>query len=185
MLLNELLDRAIPYKVVVSSADKFVTAADIGGREIAVRCSKTVYQYNTLWFVEFAQVDGNKTTFKATGSGNELQVFSVVVSSIKELVSRYEPDMIRFTASKSEGEIGDTRASLYARLAQRFKMPDYDLIRKEQGEDFVFEFVHVNAEANAEQRRKEEETNKQNQMSPEDQARYEMFKKRREQSQQR
>lgn len=152
MLLNELLDRKIPYKVVLATDTQFRTSATVGGRNIVVRCSGMTFSHNSLWVVDFAETTpGGSETFMATGSGSELEVFSLVVDSLKELVARYQPDQIRFTASKKEGDVGDTRASLYGRLARRFKLPEYDLVSKEIGSDHVFELIHKDAEEKARQ----------------------------------
>lgn len=124
----EVLNTKVPYEVEHAGAEQFSTSAKIGGRLITFYAS-TGDGEPGVWEIEFDEriekTDNSprKTTYKQTGSGSELQVFSMIKDSIIELVTRYEPEVIMFTADK-EGE-NDTRAMLYARLLKRFNLPEY------------------------------------------------------------
>jgi hypothetical protein len=115
MLLQEILNSKIKYTVVKETANTFVTQAEIGGRLIRF----TADEMYERWNVEFAEVTTrHKHNWGRTGSGSELQVFSMVVDSMKEFMSRYHPTVICFSASKDDGS--DARVSLYRRLASKY-----------------------------------------------------------------
>jgi len=126
----EVLNTKVPYEIEHAGAEQFSTSATIGGRLITFYAS-TGDGEPGVWEIEFDErvenatgsMTSRKTTYKQTGSGSELQVFSMIKDSIIELVKRYEPEVIMFTADK-EGD-NDTRAELYARLLKRFTLPEY------------------------------------------------------------
>jgi len=119
MLLQEILNSKVKYTVTKETAKTFATQAEVGGRIIQF----TAYNDGEQgWSIDFAEVvtKSNRTgpVFGRTGSGSELQVFSMIVDSLKELEARYHPTMITFTADK-DGD-SDTRAKLYRRLADKY-----------------------------------------------------------------
>lgn len=119
MLLQELLDSKVKYTVTKETAKIFTTQAEIGGRVIHFEALNDGEQG---WVIDFAEVvtknDRTGHHFGRTGSGSELQVFSMIVDSLKEFVARYHPTLVTFTADK-DGE-SDTRAKLYRRLADKY-----------------------------------------------------------------
>ena len=128
MKLNEILNKKIDYEVVKATASSFITLAKIGERHIkfmATNCDEGE------WDVMFAETnsEGKEGTFKLTNSGNELEVFSMVKDSISELITRYYPESIAFTASKDSATGKDNRADAYERLLKRFKAPGYTFKR--------------------------------------------------------
>lgn len=151
MLLNEVLNSQIPYDIVTSTANKFVAVGHVGDRDIIVKGDGSMLYHNSIWFVSFAEQKNGGETFNATNSGNELQVFSMVINALNDMVARNDPDRIRFTASKSEGVIGDTRAKLYARLAQRYKPAGYTIKRIDSSSEHIFELVKDGAEKKSEE----------------------------------
>ena len=119
MLLQELLNSKIKYIVTKETAKVFSTQAEIGGRTIHF---EAINDGEQGWMIDFAEVvtKNNRVghNFGRTGSGSELQVFSMIVDSMKEFEARYNPTMITFTADK-DGD-SDTRAKLYRRLADKY-----------------------------------------------------------------
>jgi len=120
MLLSEILNSRVKYTVTKETAKIFATRAEIGGRDIQFLA---VNDGDQGWSIDFAEVDikdgkdlGHK--YGRTQSGSELQVFSMIIDSLKEFESRYHPTMITFTADK-DGD-SDTRAKLYRRLADKY-----------------------------------------------------------------
>jgi hypothetical protein len=74
-----------------------------------------------VWEIEFTEKTPGNSTYGKTGSGNEMQVFSFVINSVKELVARYNPAEIEFGSAKEDGN----RSALYTRLVNRIKIPGY------------------------------------------------------------
>ena len=127
MRANELIEAftsQVPMQIIRASDDLFTTRAEINGRFISVNCAS--YEDNVgrkIWEVEFSEKDKNQvgSTFAKTGSGGEMQVFSFVISSLKELISRYDPDEITFSSYKADGN----RTHLYQRMLTKIKIPGY------------------------------------------------------------
>jgi hypothetical protein len=134
MLLSELLNKKIKYDVVKDS-NSFEAIADIGERRIVFGFDRI--DTNT-WECAFGERKKSKSpfdrdgyasmNFDATGSGNELMVFSMIKEALIEFIKVYEPDLILFSAKKKDN--GDsTRGNVYAGLLKRFKLTGYEIDR--------------------------------------------------------
>ena len=119
--LTESFDSQVQGTVIRATDSLFTTKATINDRIITVRASKYDDGEQTVWEVLFDSTKDGKTTVKKTGDRSELQVFSFVIETIKELISRYQPDRIEFTSSKAD----ENRTRLYARMASRIHLPGY------------------------------------------------------------
>lgn len=114
---------------VRDSKTEFATKLVMPDREIYF-ISSLVKGLDNYWEVEFSEGKPQKRKFStgvsheftATGKGKELQIFSFVISQIKELAVKKNPTKIIFHASN-----GDARASLYLRMCKKIKMPGYHL----------------------------------------------------------
>jgi len=127
MKLNELLDRKVKYHVVEKEHHKFATGAKIGDRTIVFEAQYDPAEHT--WEVTFEEFSEKNElgSYDVTGSGNELEVFSMIKGSMEEFIGRYTPDQVVFTASKKTGK--SNRADLYTRLLNRFKIPGYKLFK--------------------------------------------------------
>lgn len=137
MLLTEILDQKVQCKVTANNPVVFRTSAVIGDRVIEFECSKTYDRdYEDCWdahFQEKAQ-GSSKQTFGVSGSGNELQVFSMVRDSFAQFMEVHKPQAVRFSAAKDAGQDGNSRGNLYARLLQRFAAASgYQFSREDSG----------------------------------------------------
>lgn len=133
MKLNEILNKKVAYEVIEDEHGIFATSAKIGERYIIFFAGDE--HDDGVWEIEFKESKTSKhhgSTFDLTGSGNELQVFSMVKDSIKELISKHKPKSIVFTASKTNGS--SKRADAYERLLKRFTVPGYSFERAEEPE---------------------------------------------------
>ena len=139
--LVEVFTSNVPGQVVRATSDLYTTKAIIGGRTIVFNSS----QYDddegkSGWEINFTEYEknGTGTTFAKTGSGGELQVFSFVIESIKDLIARYHPDQLTFTSYKAD----ENRTKLYQRMLNRIKVPGYHAAPLESGEyDDYFKIV--------------------------------------------
>lgn len=129
MKLNEILNKKIDYEVVRADNGVFHTRAEIGGRIINFSAISSDHDDN--WEIQFNEKNAKEKqpTYARSGSGKELEVFSMVKDSIMELISRYHPATMYFTADKEHE--GDNRANAYERLIKRFKIPGYSYQRQE------------------------------------------------------
>lgn len=126
--ITESFDTDVKGKLVRATNDLFTTSAEIGGRKIVFNASSYEAGMDTnpvtIWEIEFTERSPTSgTTYGKSGNGSEMAVFSFVIESIKELVSRYSPEEITFTSHKEDGN----RSSLYSRIARRIKIPGYKL----------------------------------------------------------
>lgn len=125
--LQEALNSKVDYRVVANTEELFKTEAIIGERKIVFEA----YLDNPddeLWDVSFVETtkDNKSMSFDTTGSGNELEVFSMIRSSMEELVKEKNPRKIKFTAWKRDNA---TRANLYERMLRRFAADRFDIER--------------------------------------------------------
>jgi hypothetical protein len=125
--VKESFDSQVQGKLVRATNDLFTTRATIGNRDIIFNA--TCYlpdeqRKNGSWEIEFTEKTVGNTTYGKSGSGNEMQVFSFVIESIKELIARYTPLEIQFSSHKADGN----RTKLYQRMAARIKLPGYKLM---------------------------------------------------------
>lgn len=145
MLLVELFDSKINYSVDAATASKFKTSATIEDRDIIfITDIDNSGKYGVEATIEFGEMktgsDGKKRiTYDLTGSGGEMKVFSMVGQSVKEMVNRYQPDMILFSADK-DGKETSKRADVYEKLLKKFA-PEYEAIRKDAGQSILFQLV--------------------------------------------
>jgi hypothetical protein len=112
--INEAFDSQVPYNVVRASNDLFTTRATIGDRDVVFTAQGRTEgaQGTVVWEVDFYEKTPGNMTFSKSGSGSELQVFSFVINSLKELAARYHPDTIRFSSHKAD----ENRTKLYQRM---------------------------------------------------------------------
>jgi hypothetical protein len=66
------------------------------------------------WQVEFYRDNSQEVT----GQGDSQRIFATVLAAIQKFVKKYQPDVIKFSAEKSNNS--DSRSSLYDRLVSRF-----------------------------------------------------------------
>jgi hypothetical protein len=129
-LLLELFSGPSDYEVVRADKSKFITRQNIGKRDIIFLAD--LYDEGDA-DIEFAEVAkdtpikdySKKGTYALTGSGDEIKVFAMVAKSIKEMVSRYEPTKINFSAEKDGN---GRRPSVYERMLKK-SLPDYEITK--------------------------------------------------------
>jgi hypothetical protein len=139
MKLFELLDRKIPYTVLKETGSVFKTSAVINGRIIVFTAAE---ETPGVWDLEFSEKNKNNpvlTTYGSTGSGAELEVFSMIKDSILEFVQRYEPTSMVFTADVD----GSARVALYDRLIKKFKLPGYEYKKSDSDKHSAFSFTKI------------------------------------------
>lgn len=114
--ITEAFDSSVDYTVVRASNELFTTKASIGGRDIIFNAQSNDESMdsepNIVWEVVFYEKRPGNMTYGKSGSGGEMQVFSFVLDSLKELAARYSPETIRFSAHKEDGN----RSTLYQRM---------------------------------------------------------------------
>lgn len=121
-LVTESLDSDVSGTIIRATNDLFTVSANIAGRKIVFNASS--YEDDngaTTWEIEFIEKTPGSATYGKSGSGGELKVFSFVITCIKELVSRYRPDVITFSSHKADSN----RTSLYSKLMKRVSIPGY------------------------------------------------------------
>lgn len=129
--LDESFDSDVAGKITRATNNLFTTEATIGDRRIIFNSSAYERGDNdTVWEIEFTEKKPGNTTYGKTGSGGEMQVFSFVINSIKELISRYNPAEIEFGSHKADGN----RSALYQRMINRIKIPGYHAADTVSGE---------------------------------------------------
>lgn len=132
-VLSESFDSKVQGKLVRATSDLFTTKAVIGNREIVFNATQYMSGESNkdgTWEIEFTEKTPGNATYGKTGSGNEMQVFSFVIESIKELIARYSPAELTFGSHKEDGN----RTGLYQRMLNRIKIPGYHAAETISGE---------------------------------------------------
>lgn len=117
--LDELLNTKVDYEVTSQTNDRFVAQATINGRLIKFTAEQEHgFDGKAVWEVLFGEYKpGERGTFQTTGNGGELEVLSMVTDATKEFVDIYQPDVIRFSATKDG--TSNSRAQVYDRMLRR------------------------------------------------------------------
>lgn len=135
MLINEILDKKVRTKLKTNTPRTLQIAGTVNGREIMFTAHMSEEnEKNNYWDVTFLEVKSNPNgvkygSYKLTGSGGELQVFSMIKDCMMELIQKHNPAKIIFTANKDAGKDKNARGDVYERLIKRFKAPGYELQR--------------------------------------------------------
>lgn len=148
MLVAELLNTKVKFEEdPENDTYTYSTKAKIGDRWIHFYAEGDP---DSEWLISFTQSqheDGFKSTFKLTGSGDELKVFAMVKDSVLALVAKHHPKTMVFAASKDdETKDKNTRGDLYARLVKRFSIPGYTAARSTNTKDHKDDFTLVKDE---------------------------------------
>jgi hypothetical protein len=129
-MLAEAFNGKAEYTVLKADKYKFITRQQIGDRDIVFLGDITTDGDADIEFAEVAKDTpikdySKKGTYALTGSGDEIKVFAMVAKSIKEMVSRYEPTKINFSAEKDGN---GRRPSVYERMLKK-SLPDYEITK--------------------------------------------------------
>ena len=119
-IIAESFDSNVQGKLVRATNDLFTTKATIGNRDIVFN-AVSHGDDSGAWEIEFTEKQPGNVTYGKSGSGNEMQVFSFVIESTKELIARYKPSEINFSSHKADGN----RTALYQRMLSRIKIQGY------------------------------------------------------------
>lgn len=100
-----------------SEYEQHAVAMTDSGDRIVITFSK---ESTSAWSVEFTRGE----RISQTGTGDSPRVFATVLAAIQQFVKKQEPNMLVFTAVKSEAysvpKRNDSRIKLYDRMIQRF-----------------------------------------------------------------
>jgi len=84
---------------------------------------------------------------EVTGEGDQQRVFATVLSAIQQYVAEYNPEHIRFNASKDvePGQKAQSRTNLYNKLVQRYASSmGYQVDVSDFGGSTVYNFFRLN-----------------------------------------
>lgn len=116
MKLNELFQRSYQYNWIVKKSDEMVAefkTEDDRTVNVGIECISWEPPYGNLWDVLFT-VDGYAGE---TGSGDQIRIFSTVLSILKDFDRQCHPLEIQFSAAN---DVGDSRIRLYRSMLTRF-----------------------------------------------------------------
>lgn len=150
MLLLELFNSKVDYKVIAETTRKFSTEAVINGRKIVffATIDSDAGSADVEFWEEATDADEKivlgkpRRTYALTGSGGEMKVLSMVGASMKEMVERYHPTEIYFTADKDKDQKSTTRANVYERLMKQI-LPKFDVVRIDKGSSIEFRLLKL------------------------------------------
>lgn len=138
MLLLELFNSKVDYKITKKTDSALHAEAMINGRKIIAR-----YQHiGESGEFEFVSKAGASATHKLTGEGGELQVFSFIKDFIFDIVHEFKPEVLIASANKQENRVG-----VYEKFFKRLKMPGYHVgVMKTDGDHDIIKLVKDGAE---------------------------------------
>ena len=118
MKINELFDQEDHDGDSTSSSFGYHVTKKIGDRLLQFEAARS----GETWEVSFGQkMPNGALKYQLTKTGDEIQVFSFIVSAMRSFVKKYQPKRIQFSVRKIEG----SRASLYRKLVDRFLKDSY------------------------------------------------------------
>ena len=113
MKLTEIFDKPAPIKW--GTERKTITGEFIVDEEkYGIYFSPALDQGQIVWIIEFGQKVAGQKRMKTgvTGLGKEFQVFSTVISAIRDWIKKKKPDAFEFEGA------GKSRMKLYTRLVK-------------------------------------------------------------------
>lgn len=132
LTITESLDAPYPIKVEPSPYEHDVnhyTAKTImpDGTELEVNFVPII-ESEKKYFVDF-WVGG---TQHLTGKGDQQRIFATVLSAIRQFIELNSPDMLKFSAMKTNKYSPDSRVNLYNRLVKKYAQAEgYDYSQRE------------------------------------------------------
>lgn len=118
-IISETFTSNVPYDVVRATNDLFTTKANVNNRNIIFNAEandeSVDLESNVVWEVNFYEKTVGNMTYGKSGSGGEMKVFSFIIDSLKELISRYSPETVRFSSHKNDSN----RSTLYQRMISK------------------------------------------------------------------
>ncbi len=79
-----------------------------------------IQSWGKYWRIEFTRSgDSGISDSKITGEGDAMRIFSTVIAMMGEFIRDIRPNIIKFSAEKSE-EDSESRSKLYTRIVNRF-----------------------------------------------------------------
>lgn len=127
MKLFELFDTKVNYEVVTDTNNSFETQARIGSKIINF---VAYLDYGSIWDVGFhyMNLNGKNISYSMTNDNHQLEVLSFVKQSLLELIARYQPEEIVFTADKESSEDSkNSRARVYKKMLKDLESHGYSL----------------------------------------------------------
>jgi hypothetical protein len=125
--ITESFDSKIRGRLIQSTPNLFIVRATIGDRDIDFTASRMSLsldvesETDNAWEIMFYERKDGDISTRKSGSGNEMQVFAFILDAINELITRYSPDEMLFSATKTE----QSRIGLYNKMIKRIKIPGY------------------------------------------------------------
>ena len=112
MKLTEVFDKPAPIKW--GKKGKSITGDFTVGEEDYVIYFSPTPAWGDEWVIEFVQKVAGKKRGKLglTGTGKEFQVFSTVISGIRDWIKKKKPEAFEFEGT------GESRKKLYTRLVK-------------------------------------------------------------------
>lgn len=143
MILNELFDSAVPFQLTTDGTGYF----RIDGRTYEVSFDPLINERGAVE-VSFSMRQGVTASgmpgyvHSATGTGDELQVFSTVINVIREYMRRSPTRKIVFAAKTSE----PSRVRLYDRMARTLS-PGWHVSTSMLGKEKMYTLTDPNEHA--------------------------------------
>lgn len=140
--INELFDNPVKLNYLTRVPAQSVAVFHVDGTEYRIeatmiRTQERMLVKNAKYYVSFASIDDvgdlnyDKTDF---GTDTAVTVLSTVMKFILDLVKKYNPKVITFTAYK-DGKREDSRASLYTAMVKKFVPDEYAIDINQKGYD--------------------------------------------------
>lgn len=144
MILSELFDSKVDYKVIVENPKVFatlITLRDKNDKPVQIAFEALFLEKSKDWalnFGVFKSLVGDEL-YMRFGRIHEFQapkILAFAKRSTEEFLKKYDPPTFKFMATKD-------RSDVYARMIERFKVPGYQLEKKEEGQNSQ-DFHHFN-----------------------------------------
>lgn len=126
MTLSEILNSNKKLSISRDTERTHYAQATFGGRVIEFRLDKFPQDpKGGRWQFTFVELDNDSEhgeTYKKTGNGNELPIFSTAKTFLSDFIEENKPIAVYFEADKQEGS---SRVKLYRRFAKRWTPTGY------------------------------------------------------------
>lgn len=121
--LTESLKQAYPYTTQEASEKIIYSFKTEAGQKYAIEYEEDGSAYEPVTFLSFYLVDTIGNPYRITGTGDQFKIFSTVVKSVEDYISKRHPSRLFFTTWKDE----PSREKLYKQIVNTLgtKIPGY------------------------------------------------------------
>lgn len=144
MLINEVLDKPLPFEFEHSYDDQYTARFDTpdgGFVELVIE----IWGDEGWWYASFSKrTPAGRWTVQQTGEGHAFQILATIIAALKKFAEIEKPKILVFDASKEDNlqSRPESRIRLYRAMLQRY-LTGYTVTEFDKGTKVRFKLKRI------------------------------------------